>query len=237
MWSGKTDDKHFGNRVSQKDFVNAKNGDFWDRVALGRRNPYAVAHRRELQRIYLLARRKPEIFGEGSVAFFDLALSSVDNISTPELAYLTERDSSEKGYLNSFNHITAQAFITTLYSERMADFVADLHERHTMPELLTGVFTEEQLSDLNRNPVDNYVDMINNEWGQEIGLELKKKYNIRPDTDWSPQLLADYLNDIQQYYSWAFQIGFKPFRPEDEVIVRFSEKMFRVMNERPSKRL
>jgi hypothetical protein len=43
--------------------------------------------------------------------------------------------------------------------------------------------------------------------------------------------LANYLNDLQSYYSWAFQIGFEPFRPEDELVARFSKKINAVMKQ------
>ena len=80
--------------------------------------------------------------------------------------------------------------------------------------------------------MDNYVDLINNEWGQELGKQLKEKYNIDRETNWTPELLANYLNDLQSYYSWAFQIGFEPFRPEDDVVRRFSDKINIVMQGR-----
>ena len=72
--------------------------------------------------------------------------------------------------------------------------------------------------------VVNYIDSINNEWGQELGGVLGEKYNSSRETYWSPELLANYHNDVQSYYSWVFQIGFKPFRPSDEIIIRFSSK-------------
>ncbi len=57
----------------------------------------------------------------------------------------------------------------------MADYIADLHERHHLPELTTlGKFTSAQLNDFNNSPLDNYVDMINNEWGQELGKFQKQ---------------------------------------------------------------
>lgn len=192
-------------------------------------SPYAVTHRKELEKMYTLSRWRPERFGEGDLAFFDIAKLTAGNINTPELAFKNPRDSTEKGYLNSFNHITTQAFITTCYSEELADFIADTHERYLHPELITGTFTEALVNDLEEGPVDNYVDMINNEWGQELGKQLKAKYGINSETDWTPELLANYLNDLQSYYSWAFQIGFKPYRPEDDVVIRFSEKIDAVM--------
>lgn len=218
--------------VSQGDFNKARNSDaLGDRLSLLFRSPYAVANRKDLEKVFLLSRWDPRLFGQGDVAYFDLAKQSAGHINTPDLAFLNPRDSTEKGYINSFNHITAQALITTCFSEEMADFIADAHERHHHPELITGKFTEAQIKDLDEGPVDNYVDMVNNEWGQEIGKQLKEKYHLHRETHWTPELLADYLNDLQHYYSRAFQVGFEPFRREDELLRRFSEKMNTVMQE------
>ena len=211
--------------ISQSDILNARNGSLTDQLALLYDSPFAIANRMEINKVYLLARIKPDLFGEGDVAFYDLALASVKNINTKDLAYIHPRDSSEKGFLNTFNHITAQAFITSCFSENLADFVADVHELHNMPELTSGRFTAEQLNAPDDNPVDNYVDMINNEWGQELGKLLKKRYFINRNTTWTPKLLARYMNDIQYYYSWALQIGFKPFTEEDVEVIRFCKKI------------
>ena len=219
--------------LSQDDIVKARDGGLIDRLSLLMHSPYAIANRMELNKIYSLARWKSKIFGEGDVAFYDLAKASVNNINTDNLAFKIDRDSSDKGYLNTFNHFTAQAFITTFYSEELADFIADIHELHNMPKLTSGDFTEDELTSQTNNPIDNYVDMINNEWGQEMGKQLKEKYSINQLTYWTPGLLANYLNEIQQYYSWAFQIGFQPFRKEDEVVVRFSNKINVVMKGMP----
>jgi len=219
--------------TSQGDMAKAGNdGALWDRLLLLFSCPYAVINRNDLKRIYTLSRWRPDWLGEGDLAFFDMAKSSVGNINTPEMAFKNVRDSTEKGYLNSFNHITAQAFITSCFSEELADFIADSHERYRHPELITGKFTEAQITDLEEGPVDNYVDLINNEWGQELGKYLKEKYSIDRETNWTPELLANYLNDLQRYYSWAFQIGFEPFRPEDKEVLRFSNKINIVMKGR-----
>jgi hypothetical protein len=216
--------------VSQDDLVKVQEGGVWGRLMMMFRLPYAVANRADLQRVLTLSRRVPLSFGEGDPAFFDLAETSVANINTADLAFQFAEDTTEKGYINSFNHITAQAFIASIFSEEMADFAADLHERKNMLELTTGKFTPDQLENPENNPVDNYVDMINNEWGQELGKWLRAKYHIHRGTWWTPELLADYLNDIQGYYSWAFQIGFKPYTPEDELVRRFSAKLNVVMD-------
>lgn len=214
--------------ISQSDFSKAKNGSLLDKIRLGIKCPYAVFNRNNLKSVESLGRRRPWEFGKGDVAFYDLAETMVNHIADEDIAGMPAEDLSEKGYLNTFNHITAQAFMTSIYSERLADFIADLHELYNMPELITGKFTKEQLEDLETGPVDNYIDMINNEWGQELGKLLRGKYTIRRSTYWTPELLADYLNDIQSYHSWAFQIGFVPFRATDDKVIQFANKINKV---------
>ncbi len=231
--NGKEVTAELGRGTSQGDLVKVKfHGTFWNRLSLLLHCPYAVMNRKDFQNIFYLSRWCPEWFGEGDVAFFDIAKSAVENINTPELAFRNVRDTTEKGYLNSFNHITAQAFLTSCFSEEFADFIADSHERYRHPELITGIFSEKLVSDLEEGPVDNYVDLVNNEWGQELGKQLKEKYNINRETNWTPELLANYLNDLQSYYSWAFQIGFRPYKSEDEVVLLFSNKLDAIMKDR-----
>ena len=214
--------------ISQADFSKGRDGGIWERIDLALRSPYTVSNREDLMRVFFLARRNYQDFGEGDAAFFDLAANMVTRIDTLGLP-LAPGDLGEKGFLNTFNHMTAQAFLTTLFSERFADFVADAHERLNMVELITGDFTEEQLNSTKNNPVDNYVDIINNEWGQELGKELKAKYGIQRSTEWTPELLSAYLNDMLIYFSWALDLNFRPFRPKDEVVVRFAWKLNRAM--------
>jgi hypothetical protein len=217
--------------ISEDDFLRAKNGYVWDQVMLGLGCPFAVVNRGKLKCIESLGRRRPWEYGKGDVAFYDLAETMVKNILEVDREIMSTDDLSDKGYLNTFNHVTAQALMTSLFSEDVADFVADVHERHNLPEMITGNFTEHQLNDLKDGPVDNYIDMINNEWGQELGKELGIKYSINSNTHWTPELLANYLNDNQSYYSWTFRIGFKPFKSTDEVIIRFAKKMNTVLTD------
>lgn len=215
--------------ISQADFLKVRNGPLLGKVLLGLKCPYALMHRRKLTNIEHLSRRRPPLFGKGDAAFYDLAETMVRQISDEDLIDMSCEDIAEKGYLNTFNHITAQAFMTSIYSERLADFIADVHELYNMPDLITGSFTEKQLADFENGPVDNYLDMINNEWGQELGKVLGKKYGINRKTVWTPQLLKDYLNDIQLYHSGAFQIGFKPFRATDTMVIQFAAKINTVL--------
>ena len=104
-----------------------------------------------------------------------------------------------------------------------------LHERNAMIELTNGRFTEEQLTDPDNNPIDNYVDIVNNEWGQEIGILLRNKYQIDPNTVWSPKLLSDYLNDLSAYYCWSFSIRIQPFDEQDPLMIQYANKLNRIM--------
>lgn len=219
------------NGISEDDFLVARRGNFMDKFILGCRCPFALMHRRALMCIENLGRRRPWDFGKGDVAFYDLAEIMVSHICKEDTARIPSLDLTEKGYLNTFNHITAQAFMTALFSREMADFVADVHERHNLPQLITGRFTTIQLEDPAEGPVDNYVDMLNNEWGQELGLALAAKYSITDQTYWTPALLTACLNDIQAYYSYSLGIGFTPFRPDDEIVIRFASKTNKLLFE------
>lgn len=210
--------------VSQDVVLEIKNSGFINRIQFILANLSLVRQRKELEKTYILSRRRPFIFGPNDVAFYDLALNCLYHINTPTLAFKNIRDSSDKGYINTFNHITAQAIITSIYSEDLADFIGDLHERSNMPEITSGRFTEKQLGDSINSPEDNYIDIINNEIGQKIGLQLKKKYKLSKNTLITPILLAAFLNDIQSYYMWSLEIGLDIFRPTDDVVIKFANK-------------
>jgi hypothetical protein len=216
--------------VSQDNILRLRKADYLTRIRFVLANPNTIRQRRELENTYMLSRRRPAIFGPGDVSFYDLAEASFHRINTPDLAYHNARDSSEKGYINTFNHVTAQAIITSFFSEELADLIADLHERNNMPEITSGKFTQIQLNNLTNNPEDNYVDIINNEIGQKIGLKLKEKYRLNEKTVCTPVLLTAFLNDIQGYYMWALEIGLDNFRTTDEVVEKFSNKINTLLN-------
>ncbi|MEL6132523.1 MAG: hypothetical protein AAFR59_04070 [Bacteroidota bacterium] len=214
--------------INETDLINTRDKGFLTKAKLGLRSPYFVMNRQALLRSYLLSRRRDRYFGGGDVTFFYLAEAMSNHIHQEDLVDIPPDDLSDKGYINTFNHMTAQAFITAIFSEEVADFIADIHERN-IPELITGKFTEKQLSDPKNGAVDNYIDMINNEWGQEIGKRLKQKYHISTETIWTPNLMAKFLNDLQRYYGWSFEIGLDPFRPSDIMVIRYATKINKVM--------
>ena len=210
--------------LSQAEVLEASRAGPFDKLSVLFKEPMVIQNRNYLKEIFLLARRRNDLYGFGDPAFYDLALQAflkleIDNAS------LTKRDRGAKGFLNTFNHITAQAIITSIYSADLADLVADLHERENMPELIDGSFTVDQLNDSLRNPVDNYVDMINNEIGQLLGERLNQQFQIKMHQFWTPKLLCSYLNELQKFYSVAFQLRAEPFHWEEEVVIRFCHKL------------
>ena len=215
--------------VSQAEIVEAKDGDWQALFKILQNASESIALRRKLAYTNILARRRQDLTAWGDPAFYDLSELTVEKI-IDEDAFVTPKDSGAKGYLNTFNHITAQALLTSIFSEQVADFIADVHERENMPELVTGVFTAAQLKDPNMNPMDNYVDMINNELGQELGKALKHKFGIDDQTKWTPKLLAAYLNELQAYYVKSFHIGMKAFDDSEVEIQRFTTKVNRLFN-------
>lgn len=211
--------------VTQGDFEHIKDSNYFYQSSKVIEAPHVIRSRKNLKAIYLLARRRVDDFGHDDVAFYDLAFESYKRISIDNQAFKYRRDSSEKGYINTFNHITAQTLITILFDEETADLIADLHELHHMPELVTGKFSPQQLADTLNYPVDNYVDMINNELGQELGKYLKTKYEISSDTKWTNEIFKQVLNEILIYYEWSFDISIKPFSSDDFLIRKFTSKI------------
>jgi len=211
--------------IGQGALLKLMDADPWQKMHFLLENPLAVRERKVLDKFHMLSRRRADVYGSKDVAFYDLAETMVRHINTPEVAFQTFRDSLEKGYISTFNHLAAQAIITAFFSEDLADLIGDLHERHTMPELTTGQFSEKQLTDTITSPMDNYVDVLNNEIGQRLGLKLKRRYQLHELTHCTPELLATLLNEIQAYCMWALEIGMDPFQARDAVVIKFARKM------------
>jgi hypothetical protein len=216
--------------ISQNELSNLSSADFESQLRFVLLNPDIIRQRRELEKAYNLSRRRAYMFGPGDMAFYDIAEALIQHINTPGLAFQCPKDTSEDGYINTFNHLTSMAIMTSFFSEELADLIADLHERFNMPEITCGRFSEKQLIDSMENPVDNYVDIINNEIGQKIGRILKVKYKLHDKTECTPFLLAAYLNDIQSYYMLTMEIGLDNFRPTDEVVIKMSNKINKLLN-------
>ena len=81
-----------------------------------------------------------------------------------------------------------------------------------MPHLVSGKLSIIDLTDTVNYPVDNYIDIINNEIGQELGKYLKHKYNINQKTKWTADFTCKFLNEIQDYYAESFDIQIKSYK-------------------------
>ncbi len=217
--------------VSEKDMLNANSSNLLDKTKILFKAPLLIADRIDLQRAYLLSRRRPINFGANDIAFYDLAIAITNHIDRSGIYEKYNGDFGEKGFINTFNHFISQAFITSIFSKRLADFIADAHELARLPELVTGQFSKSQLEDLKNGPLDNYVDLLNNEWGQAFGEQMQNKYDIDRSSHWTPELMASYLNEVQSYASKAFDIGFEPFRPADTKVILFADKINAVMTD------
>ena len=77
---GQTISSQLSEGVTQGDIVSAHKGSIWNKISLIIQAPYAIIKRKELSQIFMLARRRPAIFGENDVAFYDLAQASMQNI-------------------------------------------------------------------------------------------------------------------------------------------------------------
>lgn len=90
---------------------------------------------------------------------------------------------------NAYKHVLAQSLVTVLFGEDVAELSSKIHERHQLKEW-NGLDEVDQ--------IDTYVDLINNQWGQQFGQELKVELGITDDTVWTSELTAQYLNGMQQ---------------------------------------
>jgi len=214
--------------LKESDILKANNGNLIDKINLMVKSPYFVANRYEMLKIWLLSRNRPTYFGNGDVAFYNVAVAMQNNIRKEAIDNLQIEDLSEKGFINTFNHVTSQAFMTALYGEQLADFIADTHERNKLPELITGRFSEDQINDLDEGPLDNYIDVINNEWGQELGKMLRIKYGIDRYTVWDERLMASFLNDLQSHFTWSLDIEMKAFSENDPLVYKFATKINKI---------
>jgi RHS repeat-associated protein len=85
-------------------------------------------------------------------------------------------------YADVFQHIYGQTLLTVEYGEDFARFIGDAHERD-----LTGFgeFTIASVSDL-----------INNEWGRQLGTSMREKY---PSGNWTADKVCSFTTDVISY--------------------------------------
>ena len=133
----------------------------------------------------------------------------------PGMKELTQHDAIK----NMMLHVFGQAVLTTLYGESVADLAGDLHETD-QPSLITGKFGPRQVP----QAIDNYADMVNNEYGQELGKELNHRLDVGGSTWWTREKTTEYLNQVQHYFSQTHGWSFRDFQPDDHGVLNPVER-------------
>ena len=161
--------------------------------------------------------------GRISNAMFDNIQNkpSVKPYEGPGGEKLTSHDATK----NMMLHVFGQSTFTVLYGEGAADLTGDLHERD-QPSLITGEIGEDEEA----QAIDNYADMVNNEYGQEVGLHLRRRLGINDRTVWTPDITAKYLNSVQDYFSQSHEWSFKDFDASDARVHRFTNLLNEVQH-------
>ena len=123
---------------------------------------------------------------------------------------------------NTYLHVSGQALITMFFGQSFANFAGHLHER-SQGSLITGQFSSQQ--DITQ-AIDNYADLINNKWGQELGKTISSKFNISKSTVWDNNLSANVLNAMQTFYNEKMGKNFSSdFKPNEKFVNDFTSFM------------
>ncbi len=197
------------------------------KAALGMRYPELVWHKSELEGVRKLALGiKHEGEEAPAITMFGMAKEMYKNLQTKPKGptytvgdnVVTMKDATE----NMLLHVAGQATLTTLYGRNVADLAGDIHERG-QPALITGKIsaTEE------RQAIDNYSDLVNNLYGQDIGKRLSEKFSSK--TAWTPALTAEFFNAIQSEIAAETGLTFKPFDEKNIKIQKFTNLLNEVM--------
>ena len=202
-----------GYRESELRTINdqLKSADRWEKAKIVVDNPTLVLRKNALKGALALGKTKSNISG---TANYYIAKAMVGNITSN----ISKAYKGDKGLVNTFNHITGQAVMSMIFGANSSDFVADIHERG-QPELMTGNIKSGKPT---AQAIDNYVDLINNQFGQILGEELAGKYKSSLHFGFTPETTASLLNDFQSYFGDTFNKDFKEFSENDDLVRRFS---------------
>ena len=195
---------------SQEDLKAVKKDTWWQKLGAGLKYPQAAYNRSELEQIKSMSYRDKSD-GKRGMAFGDISL---------ELYKRTQNKG--KGTLeNTYLHVSGQALITILFGKGVANFTGHLHER-SQGSLITGQFAPKEMS----QAIDNYADLINNQWGQVLGGRINSKFNVSSSTVWDNNLSANVLNEMQGFYGEMMGKTFNStFKPDEKYVKDFTEFM------------
>ncbi len=216
--------------VGQADLKKAAAGDLADKIGFGLGNPSVVWHKSELEGIEKLSYVAKNTSHTALMKISDAMYTHIAKPSAGPTYFIGKDKVDMPGATrNMLLHVFGQAVITTVYGRSAADFAGDIHERD-QPSLITGKIgaTEE------RQAIDNYSDMINNLYGQDIGERVSKTLGVSSSTVWTPAMTAKYVNAIQAEIATEMSWKMTPFSAKAAEIARFSALLNEVQGTTPT---
>jgi len=126
---------------------------------------------------------------------------------------------------NTMLHVNGQALFTSIFGRGYAQLAGDIHERDHKA-LMTGEIPNKGKG--LTAAIDNYSDMVNNQWGQRWGEAIAKDLGITKDTKWTDDITAKYLNALQGKYALSMGLKFKSekdggtFKATDEFVKKYT---------------
>lgn len=175
-------------------------------------HPQLAWYRNDLQAIETMSYRKKNI---AELGLYNIADAFRNDIESGASA----KELGDKGLVNTFNHTFGQSVITMLFGENVADLAGDIHERD-QPALRTGEFKNS--GDITQ-AIDNYVDIMNNQIGQDLGADFKKKFAASLHFGFTPEASAELLNEGRDFFAKSFNLKFgkEKYTAEDDLAKRF----------------
>lgn len=216
--------------AGQAEIKKAAGGDWGDKLAFGAANPSAVWHKSALEGIEKLSYAKKNTAGSALGHISDAMYPHIAKPPTGGAVWIGKvKVTMPDATKNMLLHVFGQAVITTIYGRSAADYAGDLHERDQASLISGAILPAEE-----RQAIDNYADMINNLYGQDIGERVAKTLGVSSSTVWTPALTAKYVNAIQGEI--ASEMGWKmtPFSATDPQIVKFSALLNEVQGTTPA---
>jgi RHS repeat-associated protein len=208
----------------------ARSTDWAEQGAFALSNPTAVYHKNALEGIEKLSFVAKNTPGTALGKISDAMYPHIAKSPTGPTYVVGGKTVAMSGTTkNMLLHVFGQAVITTIYGRSSADFAGDAHERDT-PGLISGTIAPAD----ERKAIDDYTDMVNNLYGQDIGERVGKKLGVSSSTVWTPALTAKYVNAVQAEI--ASEMGWKmtPFSAKDPEIVKFSALLNEVQGTTPA---
>jgi RHS repeat-associated protein len=208
-------DKFYSNTIQQTSLKNASIMDIGDVIS-----GVGVSNIIPLQKMDQMSFKSKNPFG--------LAIKQISDNMAINAGYNPEGSAYGMGLANMMLHVAGQALFTVMFGESTANLAGHIHETG-QPSLFTGKFSN---NDDLKYAIDNYADLINNQWGQKLGMDFVKNNNITSRTSWTPDLTANFFNSIQNFVGQSSGKNFNSFSANDTFIKQFSA-FINIMSSKP----